>query len=302
MNMKISKEFKIGVFVVVVLTASFFLINYLRGKDIFNKEIEISSRYEQLDGLVASAPVYIKGYKAGKVIEVSYDKETDDFVVTCSVLKDFRIPADSKMTIHGVDIMGGKGIRIDLGSSIEMVEDGGFLLPSTEPALLDGLAAGVAPLMDKVGRTLDSLNVTVAAVNRILSDGNITRTIAHIEKTMADVSSVASSLEGKSAELNSFIDNLAILSAKFISIAEKTEDLAGNASSLVSSINPEELSAVVTSFKELLVNINDPDGTIGKLLTDGSVYKSVDELLNDVDVLINKIQENPRKYIRISIF
>ena len=221
MNMKISKEFKIGLFVVVVLTASFFLINYLRGKDIFNKEIEISSRYEQLDGLVASAPVYIKGYKAGKVIEVSYDREADDFVVTCSVLKDFRIPADSKMTIHGVDIMGGKGIRIDLGSSVEMIEDGGFLLPSSEPALLDGLASGVAPLMDKVGRTLDSLNVTVAAVNRILADGNITRTIAHIERTMADISSVASSLEGKSAELNTFIDNLAVLSAKFISIADK---------------------------------------------------------------------------------
>ena len=297
MNMKISKEFKIGLFVVVVLTASFFLINYLRGKDIFNKEIEISSRYEQLDGLVASAPVYIKGYKAGKVIEVSYDREADDFVVTCSVLKDFRIPADSKMTIHGVDIMGGKGIRIDLGSSVEMIEDGGFLLPSSEPALLDGLASGVAPLMDKVGRTLDSLNVTVAAVNRILADGNITRTIAHIERTMADISSVASSLEGKSAELNTFIDNLAVLSAKFISIADKTEDIAGDASSLVSSINPEELSAVVTSFKELLVNINDPDGTIGKLLTDGSVYKSVDELLNDVDVLVKKIQENPKKYI-----
>ena len=302
MNMKITKEFKIGLFVVVVLTASFFLINYLRGKDIFNKEIEISSRYEQLDGLVASAPVYIKGYKAGKVIEVSYDREADDFVVTCSVLKDFRIPADSKMTIHGVDIMGGKGIRIDLGSSIEMIEDGGFLLPSSEPALLDGLASGVAPLMDKVGRTLDSLNVTVAAVNRILADGNITRTIAHIERTMADISSVASSLEGKSAELNTFIDNLAVLSAKFISIADMTEDIAGDASSLVSSINPEELSAVVTSFKELLVNINDPDGTIGKLLTDGSVYKSVDELLNDVDVLVKKIQENPKKYIRISIF
>ena len=300
--MKISKEFKIGVFVVVVLTASFFLINYLRGKDIFNKEIEISSRYEQLDGLVASAPVYIKGYKAGKVTEVSYDREADEFVVTCSVIKDFRIPADSKMTIHGVDIMGGKGIRIDLGSSVEMIEDGGFLLASSEPALLDGLASSVAPLMDKVGRTLDSLNVTVAAVNRILADGNITRTIAHIERTMADISSVASSLEGKSAELNTFIDNLAVLSAKFISIADKTEDIAGDASSLMSSINPEELSAVVTSFKELLVNINDPDGTIGKLLTDGSVYKSVDELLNDVDVLIKKIQENPKKYIRISIF
>ena len=32
--MKITKEFKIGLFVVTVLIMSFFLINYLRGKDI----------------------------------------------------------------------------------------------------------------------------------------------------------------------------------------------------------------------------------------------------------------------------
>ena len=39
--MKLSKEIKIGFYIVVVLTASFFLINYLRGEDIFNKEIEL---------------------------------------------------------------------------------------------------------------------------------------------------------------------------------------------------------------------------------------------------------------------
>ena len=300
--MKISKEFKIGLFVVTVLTASFFLINYLRGKDIFNKEIEISSRYTELDGLVSSAPVYIQGYKAGKVTEVVYDSMSDDFVVTCSVLKEFRIPEDSRMTIHGVDIMGGKGIRIDLGSSGVMVEDGGFLNPSSEPALLDGLAEGVTPLMEKLGKTLDSLNVTVASVNRLLADGNISRTIAHIEKTMSDVRSIASALEGKSSELESFIENLSILSSRFIALADKSTTLVSGLDEVVSSIDTEELSAVVTSFKELLVNINDPDGTVGKLLTDGSVYKSVDELLNDVDVLVKKIQENPKKYIRISIF
>ena len=97
--MKYSKEFKIGVFVVVVLTASFFVINYLRGKDIFNKEIEIVSQYENVEGLVESAPVFIKGYKAGKVTEVAYRPEVELFKVTCSVKKEFRIPSDSKMTI-----------------------------------------------------------------------------------------------------------------------------------------------------------------------------------------------------------
>ena len=66
--MKLSREFKIGFFAVTVVAASFFLINYLRGEDIFNREIEISSRYQNVEGLVPSAPVYIKGYKAGKIV------------------------------------------------------------------------------------------------------------------------------------------------------------------------------------------------------------------------------------------
>jgi phospholipid/cholesterol/gamma-HCH transport system substrate-binding protein len=55
-------------------------------------------------------------------------------------------------------------------------------------------------------------------------------------------------------------------------------------------------------LKDLLEKINDPDGTIGKLLVDGSVYDSVDELLTDVDILVKKIQENPKKYLKISVF
>ena len=300
--MKFSKEFKIGVFVVTVLTASFFLINYLRGEDIFNKEIEISARYQELDGLVATAPVFIKGYKAGKVTSVSYDTQADDFLVTCSVLKDFRIPVDSRMTIYGVDIMGGKGIRIDLGTSSEVISDGGVLAPSYEPALLDGLAAGVAPLMEKVGKTLDSLNVTVTSVNRILADGNVSRTITHIERTMSDVSAIASVLEGKSDELNVFVENLASLSDKFMSIADNADTLIASVSTIAGSISGDDVRNLVDSFHELLGNINDPDGTIGKLLTSDSVYESVDELLNDVDSLVRKIQENPKKYIKISVF
>ena len=300
--MKFSKEFKIGVFVVTVLTASFFLINYLRGKDIFNKEIVISARYTDVEGLVSSAPVYIRGYKAGKVTEVAYDSTSDDFRVTCSVMKDFRIPSDSRMMIYGVDIMGGKGIRIDLGTSSEMVGDGAVLASASEPSLLDGLASGVAPLLDKVGRTLDSLNVTVSSVNRLLSDGSIERTLAHMERTMSSVMAIASGLEGKSDELNAFVDNLAVLSSKFISISEKADTLMADVSDVVSGISADDIREVVSSFRILLENINDPDGTIGRLLTDDSVYDSVDSLLNDVDTLVRQIKENPKKYIKISIF
>lgn len=303
--MKYSKEVKIGVFVVSVLVVSFFVINYLRGKDIFNREIELVSRYDNVEGLVPSAPVFIKGYKAGKVAEVEYQPETDDFKVTCSVMKEFRIPSDSKMTIYAVDIMGGKGVKIDLGVSETLVVDGSELAPAKEAGLLDGLAAGVGPLLSKLGNTLDSLSVTVAGVNAMLSESNqaaISNTIAHLERTMKSVNGIASTIDGKSAELIALVDNLASLSAKFSSIADKADGAMTGVSSIVTKIDETDIAGLVSSFKNLLEKINDPDGTVGKLLVDGSVYDSVDELLNDVDSLIKKIEENPKKYIKISVF
>ena len=73
-------------------------------------------------------------------------------------------------------------------------------------------------------------------------------------------------------------------------------------SSVVSGLDRSDIEGVVSSLKSLLEKINDPDGTVGKLLVDGSVYNSLDELLVDVDMLIKKIQENPKKYLKISVF
>lgn len=303
--MKFSKEWKIGSFVVIVLVVSFFVINYLRGKDIFNKEIELVAYYENLEGLTESAPVFIKGYKAGKVNEVEYVAAEGNFKVTCSIMKEFAIPEDSKMTIYAVDIMGGKGIRIDLGSSEIMAGDGAELAPAFEAGLLDGLASQITPLMAKVNNTLDSLTVTVAGVNQLLGAQNqekISSTLAHLERTMADVSSIADGINGKSDELNAFIDNLAGLSAKLNVIAEKVDTTIDGVNVVVDGLEETDIKGVVESFKVLLENINDPDGTIGKLLVDGSVYDSLDALLTDVDSLVRKIEENPKKYMKLSVF
>ena len=303
--MRFSKELKIGVFVVVVLTASFFLINYLRGEDIMNREIELVSQYDNVEGLVASAPVFIKGYKAGKVSEVVYQPESGNFKVTCSIKKEFAIPEDSRMTIYAVDIMGGKGVRIDLGSSDDMAKDGDLLQPAFEPGLMDGLSAGIGPLLDKVNHTLDSLGVTVSGVNRVLSEKNtasISRTVAHLERTMADVSQVVANVEGKSKELDQFVDALSAFAGKLDGLAAKVDTTMTGVKDFVGTLNESDIDTLVVSFRELLDNINDPNGTIGKLLNDGSVYDSVDSLLNDVDTLVRKIQENPKKYIRISVF
>ena len=89
-NMKHTKELKIGIFVVVILVGSFFVINYLRGKDVFNREIELKGHFDNVEGLVPSAVVQYRGFKAGQVSKVEYCPETDNFEVICAIDKKFR--------------------------------------------------------------------------------------------------------------------------------------------------------------------------------------------------------------------
>ena len=299
------KELKIGIFAVVVIVASFFVLNYLRGEDIFNREYEYSATYEDLNGLVASAPVYIKGYKAGKVTDVAYDKEQKCFNVLCSVSKDFDVPVDSKMVIYAVDIMGGKGVRIDLGTSEQIAADGDILASQYEAGLMDGLAEKITPLMEKVEQTIDSLGVTVAGVNRILCESNtsnISRTLAHVEAITANLKSISSQVDDKSAEITALIENLKTFSDGLGGVMSKVDTTIAGVGTAVASLNAADLTGTVNSLKTLVDNINDPEGTFGKLLTDDSLYHSVDSLLKDVDTFVKKIQENPKKDIRISVF
>ena len=299
------KELKIGIFAVVVMVASFFVLNYLRGEDIFNRENEYTAQYSQLDGLVASAPVYIKGYKAGKVSQVWYDSKAGLFNVVCSVSKQFEVPVDSKMTIYSVDIMGSKGLRIDLGESQEIASDGAALEPAYEASLVDGLMGVVSPLVEKVQSTIDSLGTTISGVNRLLSSANtdvVASVLGKVESIVSDLQKVSAQVGGKSEEIADLITNLKAFSGTLESVMVNVDSTLTSVGGVVASLDEADLTGTVNSIKALVDNINDPDGSVGKLLKDGSVYNSVDSLLNNLDRLVDKIQENPKKYLKISVF
>ena len=102
------------------------------------------------------------------------------------------------------------------------------------------------PLLAKLGNTLDSLSVTVAGVNAMLSESNqaaVSSTLAHLEKTMKSVNGIASAIDGKSAELTALVDNLAALSAKFGSIADKADGAMDGVSSIVTKIDASDIAA-----------------------------------------------------------
>lgn len=303
--MKYSKEFKIGLFAILVAVATFFVINYLRGKDVFNKEIELVARFKSVEGLVASAPVHIRGYAAGQVSSVTYDTERDDFEVVCSVDKDFKIPADSKMIIYSTSIMGGKGIRIEPGTSGELAENMSELEGDSQADLVESVSAGIGPILANLDSALVKLNLTVASVNSVLSEENrrqIDRAISNLDKVIADASAVTGTVRANRNEIDGFLKDLTVVSGQLALIAEKADSTMGNIDSFSRQLAESEVDSLVASLKNLSESLQNPEGTVGKLLNDGRVYESVDSLINELNDLISKIKQDPKKYMKVSVF
>lgn len=305
MSFNAKKELKIGAFIIAVAAASFLIINFLKDEDIFNREYEVYSYYDNLQGLVPTGPVFIKGYNVGSVSSVEYDSDSSRFTVVCSIRKEFPVPADSKMTIYSVDIMGSKGIRIDMGESEVYARDGALLKSETEPDMISSLTSSLGPLAETAKNALDGLNVTVGKLNSVLCDENVNsvkNTLLHLEKTVGNVEELSAAIGGKSAELSAFIDNLNTVAVQLGAVIAKADTTVAGISEIAGKIDGAEIQETIVSFRNLLDKIQDKNGTLGKLMGEDKIYSSFDSLLSDVDSLVRKIEANPKKYIRISVF
>lgn len=299
------KELKIGILAIVVLAATFFVINFLRGKDILNREYELVSFYGDVQGLLPSSPVYIKGFKAGTVSEVDYDKEKGGFDVVCSISKDFPVPEDSRMTIYSADLMGGKAVRIDLGSSATCATDGARLVPSVSPDMLSSIAAGIEPLISRGSEVLDNLDSALTNLNLTMSPGNrehFRSILENLDNTVARAREVAASVEGRTGDIEAFITNMNSISEQLEAVVAKADSAMSDVEKVAGQLGEADFKGTVSNINSLLEQVQNPDGTVGRLMNEGTLYDSLDSLISNIDSLVRKIEKNPRKYLKISVF
>ena len=127
------KEVKTGLFAVIVLAAALFTVEYLKGRDLFSDTRTYYIRYPYVDGLQVSTAVTVGGFAAGRVSDISYNRETMDYTVEVSISREFGIPEDSRMEVYSADIMGTRKIRVAAGTSGTMASDGDTLMGETVP-------------------------------------------------------------------------------------------------------------------------------------------------------------------------
>jgi phospholipid/cholesterol/gamma-HCH transport system substrate-binding protein len=58
----------------------------------------------------------------------------------------------------------------------------------------------------------------------------------------------------------------------------------------------------VKTIENISAKVNNGDGTAGRLVNDKELYNSMNRMVEDVDALIKDFKDNPRKYIKFSVF
>jgi phospholipid/cholesterol/gamma-HCH transport system substrate-binding protein len=305
MKFKLNKTQLIGLFVVITLTAIYFVINFLQGEDIFKKRITYYAVFENVEGLTPTSPVYIRGLKVGSVESIKYDNKKWNFTVRLSVKTTYAVPANSKVEIYSADILGGKSIRISLGDSYSDAAAGDTLASATIPDMLSVFSSEMGPLKDQAALLMQNMNSALDKINAILNpkaQNDIAKTLENLNATMQNATAISENLRNSSPEITATLNNLQIITDNLKAGSGDLNATLKNANTISKGLSEADLKGTIEELKTLVVKLKDPNGTFGKLMATDSLHNSVTNTVNNLNNLIEKISNNPRKYIRISVF
>ena len=305
MKLRISKEVKAGVIVLLLGATMYWLIYFLKGRDIFNKFSLYHIEYQSVEGISATSPVYIRGLKVGTIKEISYNSQKDIFHVIVQLESKYSIPTNSVAQIFSADLLGSKAIRINIGNSIQILDNNEYMQSDISTDILNYLAIELPSIKAQISVILQGLDTSVVRLNSILgiqNQVNIEHTLELLSQTMHHFRSLGEWINGETPQIHTIVENLYQLSAALSTGSTNLETTLSNLSAFSDSLNRANISGAIRTFDLLLDQIKNPDGSIGRLLYSDEIHQNLAHLLSNLDSLVLNISQNPKKYFRISVF
>jgi phospholipid/cholesterol/gamma-HCH transport system substrate-binding protein len=134
-----------------------------------------------------------------------------------------------------------------------------------------------------LGATMSNLNSTTASIDNIIGTNE-----KELKSTLESVSKFSEMLSANTGKLNSTFSNL-----EAISDTLAAADIYTTISNLKSSLE---------SASKMIDNMNSGKGSAGQFLTNDSLYTNLSNSLSSLNLLLEDMKANPKKYVHFSLF
>ncbi|MBW6480299.1 MAG: MCE family protein [Bacteroidales bacterium] len=315
--MKITREFKIGLLAVAAIFLFIWGLNFLKGKDIFSRQIIFYSVYDDVTGLIESNPVSLSGVNIGQVNRISFMPDGSGRILVENIIRrDVVIPDNSTSVLTGMSLTGTREIIISLGDSPNLITDGDTLKSSQQTSLQDEISQLVAPIKqraDELFMQVDSVMIVFQAIFNEQTRRNIVSSFESIQNTLDNLEHTTETLDRtideESTRLSAILYNAESISVNLKNNNELISNVIQNFSSISDSIAAANLQQTLLNTEESLANLNSildkvnkGEGSLGMLVNDEELYNNMQSSSRQLELLLEDIRKNPGSYINISVF
>lgn len=317
MALKISKEFKIGFYIVLAILSLYWGVNYLKGNDIFASSEVYYAIYNNTEGLTKAKSVAINGYQVGLIDEIYFHPDKSGrLIVKLKMQMEYPVPIDSRAMIHSSGLLGERNIELILGDSTKLAQNGDTLRSSVEGSLTDAVNEQVAPIKAKAEKLLGSLDTAVTLLTGFLNEDtrdNFKKSFESLQRTFQRLDNSSAVLEAylsqNQGNFDRFAQNLASITENLKNNDTNITKVLSNLNSITDSLQKANIKATfnkvdhsMAQLDEMLTKINNGEGTIGSLVNNEALYNDLDDAASSLNRLLLDIKYNPNKYLQFSVF
>ncbi|MDG1730079.1 MAG: MlaD family protein [Algibacter sp.] len=302
--MKISKEVKTGILVLLGIILFIFGFNYLKGQNLLSSSLTLYTTYSNVEGLVPSTPVTINGLNVGKVISIDFKGDGSGVLqVELSVDSNFKFSKNSKAELYETGLIGGKAIAIlPAFDGAENTQRDDFLEGTVKPGLTALVNQRLTPLQEKIEVMMVDADSLLTNINDVFDE----KTKVSLRQSVAGLNDVIQNFKNTSNSLNNL---MAKNEEKLNSTLANVDNISSNLSKTTNQLanaNLEQtikrLETTIQNFNSISSSIKNGEGSIGKLLKDEGLYNNLEGASLQLEQLLEDMKLNPKRYVHFSLF
>jgi phospholipid/cholesterol/gamma-HCH transport system substrate-binding protein len=307
----LNKDIKVAL--LAILSITIFIVSYLfmKGTLMQSGKPRYNAIFQNVDKLKKSDKVYLNGVTIGTVDILEFKDINNPTEVNIVFTADngLKIPKDSKIQVISTSLMGNMGLKLILGESKEILKENETIIGIGEDGIFQSLSKEVGPLAkssdsllknvntlfnrnqnENLYATIYEMNRTLASVNMALVNMNkvIESNQKPIHQTMVNFERISSSLATKQEDINTTIKNI--------------KEITGKANQADIGALMNKLNGSINEMNTLLVDINQGNGSLGKLMKDPVLYNNLNTTVNNANELLIDFKSHPKRYVGFSIF
>ena len=281
-------EIKVGVTFLLTIIIFLWILGWAKNWTINSNRKEISVEFSSVAGLEVNDPVTVNGVRKGYVEDIKINGSK--VITLINLPSDIIIKEDAKFSVMMLDLMGGKKVEVNPGSSINELD-----YKKLQQGNFEGDIASAMSMLGSVQNDLvdviKEVKISITTLNKTITDEKFTN---DLKTSVANLSMLTDNLNrlviNNKDELNKLLKSGNELTKNVNSFLETNRD------TLTLTIN--SVHDVMKTSKELLTKLNDfmdktntNKNNFGKLLNDSGLVDDLKTTIQQAKELIKILIE-----------